>query len=312
MHSRQTGALLFCACSVPAVLLLPKLHPAAVVLASAAAIGLWALLQKQEIEIVSRPAGLFCVLLLALCLGRAAQFTAISYPTAEHRLWLNLILLALGVYASAGGLERIVRVSAICFLFLIPIYSLIAVFSLKNINVIYPTGLLQPEIGNTALVWVLLPMILWLNPRLRIKQGKGPWAAGLFLLLILPTILVWLSQSRDFAWQEAFPFYAMVKTIRAFRVMERFEPILSSALTAGNFCLVSALSVMAREVLKHLLPRCGETGEGILLFAAGAALNMQKSVLLDIMIGVFALPTAAMILLTKQNEKKMKKTRKTC
>lgn len=313
MHSRQSGALLFCACSVPAVLLLPKLHPAAVVLTAAVAVGLWMMMQDSSIITENRFLSLAAFLLLALLLGRAAQFTGISYPTAEHTLWMDLLLLALAVYASAGGLDRILRVSAICFFFLIIIYTLIAVFSLKNINVIYPTGVVRPEIGYTSLIWVFLPMLLCTQKGIKVRQKRGLWAAMLAALWILPTILVWISQSRDFASCEKVPFYAMVKTIRAFSVVERFEPVLSAALTTGNFCLMSALCVLLREQLQKTIAGCGERASTVVIFLISAIVCTLKYPLPDILIVLVApifCAIRALMNLCEKNSKKAKKTEK--
>lgn len=311
MHSRQSGALLFCVCSVPAVLLLPKLHPAAVVISAALAIGLWMIASKGSLKIENHIVCFAMSVLLVLLLGRAAQFTGISYPTAKHTLWMELLLLALAVYAAGGGIERILRVSAICFFFLIAIYSLIAVFSLKNINVIYPTGVLRPKIGYTALAWVFLPILLCLYAEIDVKEKRGIWAAVLFVLFVLPTILVWICQSRDFVGYEEFPFYAMVKTIRAFRVMERFEPILSAALTAGNFCLMSTLCVLLEKNLQKEIPACGKRVRAVAEFLLAAGICTQKTPLPDILIA-FVAPILCSVLgvsaLCKKSSKKDEKT----
>lgn len=308
MHSRKSGALLFCACSVPAVLLLPKLHPAAVVLSAAAAVGLFMLMQDGADLAENRCLSFAASFLLVLLLGRAAQFTGISYPTAEHTLWMDLLLLALAVYASKGGLDRILRVCAICFFFLIVIYLLIAVFSLKNINVIYPTGVVRPEIGYTSLIWVFLPVLFCTHRAIRVRQRRGIWAALLFALWILPTILVWISQSRDFASCEKVPFYAMVKTIRAFRIVERFEPVLSAALTAGNFCLMSALCVLLREHLQKIVPDCGERAGTVVIFLISALICTMKYPLPDILIVLVAPIVCAITALINLCGKKLKKS----
>lgn len=43
------------------------------------------------------------------------------------------------------------------------------------------------------------------------------------------------------AGEEAFAVYTMAKSVSVFGVMERLEPVVSAALTAGGFCLLSVL-----------------------------------------------------------------------
>lgn len=292
MRSRQTGALLICLLTVPSVLLLPKLHPAAVVTVAVLCMVLWHFSQDELPEVL-RPCGrtvlrLFLTVLCLTALARASFFTGSSYPTASHRLWLELLLLALAIYAASGGIDRILRTGAISFFFLLVIYGIIAVFSLKNINIVYPTGLLRPHWGYTALAWLFLPLAFRLQFGVELTKKKGRWTLGLLFAAVLPNLLVWISQSPVFAEMEGFPFYAMVKTIRAFNVMERFEPILSAALTAGNFLLMSTLSCFCLQNVRAVVPTASAAPVQLGSLLVIAALRLCGTSCLDAAIAICA------------------------
>lgn len=292
MHSRQAGALILCAISVPAILLLPKLHPAAVVILSAFCVGIWYYLRDDPLPLESlRFHAVVCIpmaMLLILALGRACRFTGESYPTSDKMLWIDLILLALAVYAAKDGMEKILRTAAICFFFLLLIYVIIGIFSIKNINIVYPTG--RPVFNQeyTALSWLFLPLFASLFRDTSVKERKGLWAVGHFLMTVGPTVLVWITQSPAFASLEKFPFYAAVKTIRVFHIMERFEAILSAALTAGNFLLMGMLTVFGEKMLDRMFPQMRKGLKYCILFFGAVVARLIKIQLLDLLIAVLA------------------------
>ena len=54
------------------------------------------------------------------------------------------------------------------------------------------------------------------------------------------------------AGEEAFAVYTMAKSVSVFGVMERLEPVVSAALTAGGFCLLSVLCLANAKTARAL------------------------------------------------------------
>lgn len=285
----QQGALVFCALSVPAVMLLPSLHPAAVVAATALAALLWRLSGKHVCGRRGVGTALMDVgmlLLSAALLGAAVGLTGMAYPDAGCGHLLGLGLLALAVYAVRGGIEPLLRTAAICFFFNLLLGAVIAVFGLKDISVVYPADAVGDGENYWALAWLLLPLAAaWTDTPARPTRA---WRWGWALLSVLPCLVCWLNLSGKVAASEPFPFYTLAKSVRVLGVMERFEVLLSAALTTGIFCLMGIFARIFGNILQRWLPRLREGVCSVLAFAVGAAASLLPQLWRMITIAVLA------------------------
>lgn len=72
-------------------------------------------------------------------------------------------------------------------------------------------------------------------------RRTGGWLAAGIGLCAAAALCAAGTLSPRVAGEEAFAVYTMAKSVSVFGVMERLEPVVSAALTAGGFCLLSVL-----------------------------------------------------------------------
>ncbi len=240
------GALIFCALSIPAILRFPSLHPAVVTVAVAVAFWLWQVPGRRNAAL-SWGAALVAV----LCLGLVVRWAQQSYPSAQKPWALGVILLAVATYAAREGVRPLLRAGAICFFFLVGIYAVILVFGLGNISQIRPAVWKGVDVKDLNLVWLLLPLAVhWMDTERPSRGWRWAWAA----ICLLPCLVCWLCLSPEVAERETFAFYTLTKSISVLGVMERFEVVLSAAMTAGIFCLMGVFGHICGKVLERVIP----------------------------------------------------------
>lgn len=259
---RQLGALGFCAFSVPAVLLLPRvgwLWATAAALLSAALL-LWglSLLRKQETGLAPYAAGCKMgksLLVLALIwnfllLGAAARQLCATFPDGKGTPLVGLLLLLTAAYAA--GRNRGSRIASIVFFFLLGLYGLLFGFSLPELRSEYldPLRKTKPWQLSAALAPLCL---LYLSP----SKGKGAvcWCAGGILLAFVAAFMTAGILSPAVAAEEAFPLYEAAKSVSLFGVLGRLEPLVSAAVSMGGFCLLYLLCSANGSILNALIPR---------------------------------------------------------
>lgn len=272
MGARQCRALSLCAFTVPAIVLLPR----GGWLGGGLAAGLAAavlLFGRRGGDLTARAARtmlgrgalwlLFAWNLVAL--GAGARLLCGIFP--DGNVLVGLLLLLLSAYAAARG--RVAPVGAICFFFVIILYSILFGFALPELNAVW----LAPNTPD----WWLLPAglvstcALWLHDG-RKARGVGGWlicGAGVAVLAGLTAVG---SLSPAVAAQEAFPFYEAAKSVRILGAMERLEPLVSAALTAGGFCMLGLVCAVNERILSILAPRKKNLGASVHFFGGGALL----------------------------------------
>lgn len=229
---KQLGALYFCGLSVPAILIFPSLHPAKVVAASFFAMLLWHCKPKKQFGMA---------LMAIICLAVIVNWAKQAYPTAQHTTAMSLILLAASAYCARNGIRPLLRTAAISFFFVVTIYIVIIAFGIGNIGTIRPLPKLTLQSEDWYLLWLLLPLCgIDENP-----ASKG-WHFAWLAIAVLPSILCRLNPIGEVD----FPFYTLTKSISILGIMERFEPILSAALTTGIFLLMGIFSHICTERIK--------------------------------------------------------------
>lgn len=281
--ARQDYALGFAAFTVPAILLLPRTGWLwATVFSAAGAAFLAALLclrrrRKQSLArlVAASKAGkaaLVAVLLWnTLMLGRIAAYLCRAYPSGSAFPLVGLLLLLLAVYAAARGGDAVLRTGAIVFFFLIGFYLLILGFALSDLRPAWLTPERRP-------VWSVFPAVLAPVSVLYLSDGGSGggkpalWLTGGVLLSFLAALVTAGTVSPPVAAQEAFPFYTAAKSVKLFGAMERLEPFVSAALTAGGFCLLGMLCAANGKILSIFFPQPNKAAALTNFLAGGACL----------------------------------------
>lgn len=263
--ARRLYALGFCAFTVPAVLLLPRAGWLWAGLASvgcALFLGVLVVLRRQcghgVAEVAGRTAyGRVCLLpaLLwnLLILGATARQLCAAYPTGTPFPLVGLLLLVLAAYAAQRGEGGVLRAAAVVFFALVVFYALILGFSVPKLHFAW----LAPQ-RNTD--WRLLPSVLCPAVVLYLggAEAKGkplPWLALSAAFATLCAAVAAGSLSPAVTAGEPFPFYTAAKSVSVLGAMERLEPLVSAALTAGGFCLLALLCAANGRIVAAFLPR---------------------------------------------------------
>ena len=260
--SRQLGALGFCAFSVPAVLLLPRVGwlwasiaaaiVAALLLLSFSLAGKNLLPPAQTAAQLPLGKVLLCLALLwnLLLLGATAAQLCDAFPDGKDTPLVGLLLLLLAAYGAKHG--RSPRVAAILFFFLLGLYGLLFGFSLTELRINYLAP--QGQISPVPLVAALAPMCLIYLHR---GGGKGNilWCIGGILLAFLAALMTAGILSPAVAREKEFALYEAAKGVSIFGVIGRLEPLVSAAVSLGGFALLSLICAANGALLNALLPQ---------------------------------------------------------
>lgn len=286
---RQLCALALCAFTVPAVGLLPRAGWLWAGIAAVAAAGLLAagaaLFRKKGGSFVELAAqsgcGRCCLRLLLiwnlLALGTAARYLCEVYPGSGAFPLVGALLLLLAACAAGKGVSAVVRAGAICFFFFAALYALLFGFSLPQMRAEWLKPVLRPK-------WTLLPAALAPSCALALmghcrERGRiSGWLLGGVGLTVLAALVTAGCVSPEVAGAEPFAFYTMSKSISLFGAMERFEALVSAALTAGDFCLLALLCLVNAEIAKALRPGTGKAVPAGNFLLGGAAIFLGSGI----------------------------------
>ncbi|MDR0890431.1 MAG: GerAB/ArcD/ProY family transporter [Oscillospiraceae bacterium] len=284
---RQICALCFCAMGPAAVVLLPKSGwlPALIMSAlAAAAVALLLVLRRKcggglaEVyvnswgELPGKTLLAMELLWSLLLLGVFARLLCSAYPQGNAFPFVGLIMLLLAAYAAKKGASAVVRVGAVCFFFLLLIFGLVLAFSAVRVEPRW----LRPTLEYMD--WRVFPLLLapvcalFFADKCEGAKGKVHWwIIGTVAITVLCALVTIGSVSPPVAADDDFPFYMMTKSISVFGAMERFEAVVSAALTAGGFCLMGMLCMANARKLHRLFPKANEKSAASVNLVAGAA-----------------------------------------
>ena len=185
----------------------------------------------------------------ALLLGGAARALCAIYPESRGGPLTGLLLLLAAAYAAERGEETVLRSGAILFFFLTAVEAVILGFSAVQVRAAW----LAPQTGRVplaAMTAALSPMAV-----LYVRGGArrtGGWLAAGIGLCAAAALCAAGTLSPRVAGEEAFAVYTMAKSVSVFGVMERLEPVVSAALTAGGFCLLAVLCLANAKTARAL------------------------------------------------------------
>lgn len=288
MPSRRLYALGFSAFTVPAVLLLPRIGWFWATAASLGCALLLALLialrrtgncchgiaEVAARSVFGRGALLLALFWQLLLLGASARQLCAAFPTGEAFPLIGLLLLLLAVYAAQQGEEVILRVGAIVFFSLLIFFALILGFSLPTLH----RKWLEPVM---TVDWRELPAVLCPTVALYLGGGEeksrsAPWLLWGVIFAGLCALVTAGSLSPRVAVAEPFPFYTATKTVSILGAMERLEPLVSAAVTAGGFCLLGMICAANGRIVAAFLPCAAKFTALLNFFIGGAAMWIAK------------------------------------
>ncbi len=183
----------------------------------------------------------------------------------------------MAAYAAGKGVSAVVRAGAICFFFFVALYALLFGFSLPQMRAAWVKPVLRPA-------WTLLPAALApagalaLTGHCRERGRISGWLPGGMGLAVLAALVTAGCVSPEVAGAEPFAFYTMSKSISLFGAMERFEALVSAALTAGGFCLLALVCLVNAEIAKTLRQGAGKAVPAANFLLGGAAIFLGSGI----------------------------------
>ena len=202
----------------------------------------------------------FCLLqlpVIALVIAEFANWSVDAWPTGTDFPVVPLTLLALAVFSALHGASVASRVPSVLFWLLAILYSIVLAAGSKNIKAEWLTPSWKlPEEG--LLLTLLLPSAVTLLP---LEKGRAVYLLFPVTLLFLTGAALWTvgTISPNVANAVSWPFYEASKSLSLLGVVERFESLVSVAMTLGYFSLYSLLLSAAGSVGENLKPGCGKT-----------------------------------------------------
>ncbi|MBE6984532.1 MAG: hypothetical protein E7434_02745 [Ruminococcaceae bacterium] len=257
VRSKQHSVLLFCAATVPAILVLPKAGWLWAGVTTAIVSILLYTAQKRERN--TNPIPLAALLgwnLLAL--GAASDLLCSAFEQGNELIGLLLLLLA--AYAASKGECTVLRVSAVIAFALTILYGTLLGFSLPEIQ----KSNLKPEQMPqwTVLAAALVPMLGLYSE----EKVSGAWQAVAIVFAILAAVVS--AGSRDF--------YTAMKSVSILGAMERLEPIVSVAVTLGGFCLLGMICSVNETIVQKIYPKAKVFTMPINFLLGGASIWISR------------------------------------
>lgn len=252
----------------------------------------------------------WCAIVVCICLvfvtGICLSLAGNTWPTGDTTSVVPLALLLLAVWSAWEGAEKASRTGSVLMWLLLLLFAAVIAGGIGNVKLSRIE--LSGSVSN-GLVYLayLLPGAAALLPGTK-GQSKLLWILpgfGVLMALLVTGVL-----SEPVAREMADPFYEFGKSLSLFGVVERYESLVSVALTIGYFCLLSMLLSSAYHWTESFYE--GKGRQGVLLTAFGAALGMNIPIksyhfaALLVLIAWFVLPVIRRKSTTKKAEKRRK------
>lgn len=252
IRTKQLSALIFCACTVPAILLLPRLGWLATAIVCIVAGSIFYFAKQKN---YAKPVLFMLLAWNFIALGASTELVCQAFPNSS--LLLGLLLLLLASFAADKGMDILLRVGAVVFFFLILLYGILHAFSLPDLqkSQLAPTVPQNWSVAAAALTPMLCVFL----------QKDNEKCKPLFLIaaIILAVLSALVSAEQT-------DFYTAMKSVSLLGAMERLEPLVSVALTVGGFCLLGMLCAVNSKIISDLFPQ-GKKYSMILNFLLGCA-----------------------------------------
>ena len=195
---------------------------------------------------------IFIIVLLWNLLPHAA----LSWPGDNYPA-VPLILLALAAWSAHKGAAAAARVGCVLFWLVLLIYLAVLASGTSDIEVKW----LRPEVS--AAPWSAATLLLIPSAVLHLREEGSGWMPRLLLsgiLLLAGTAITAGVLSPELADNMPDPFYTAVRSLNLLGIGQRFEAVLSAAMTAGWFAVLTALLSTAAAHAERIKTQWGKPG----------------------------------------------------
>ncbi len=224
---------------------------------------------------------------LVVVMSAMLRWSASCWPTGRSFPLVPLTLLILALFAAWDGALRASRTTSVLFWFIALLYNVVLAAGTKNLTLTYMIPRLQLP-GGSLIMLLLLPSVgafLPCKKRLRILPLL---LIAAFSVVVSAWTIGTLSPMAAKAVEQ--PFYVFSRSLSLQGIAERFESLVSVALTMGYFTLFVYLLSGVYHLTEDIFPGQGKKGIAI-AGAAAAALMLAAPNIPEIIMaaGAFAL-----------------------
>lgn len=172
-----------------------------------------------------------------------------------------IVTILVAAIAAWGRLSSLARSAEVFAIFLIGIFLIVFFFSIPNISFSNLLPVSYLDTGNILLatipvVNVISPFVYYFflagHVKKQEKTGKVMmhWLLGLLLFILLLLVTAIGTFGAELPKQLQNTFFAMVRNIKIFDIIERMESIVISIWVVTDFVYLAALMMMSAEILK--------------------------------------------------------------
>lgn len=268
----------------------------------------WCNLVLREGQVCERK--WYCVIqlvFLTMVTAKSVGWSGALWPTGDTFPVVPLVLLLIAVFSAWHGGERASRASAVVFWLVALLFAVAVTAGIRNVKAEYLIPPCKSESYSLLLVF-LFPIVTSFFPR----EGSPCYTKTLCTAAVVGLIVCILTVgtlSYPVAQAEPFAFYTFSKSLSLFGVAERFEALISVALTMGQYSLLSMLLSGAGHLVETICPKKGRVGVACCAVTAASFMDLFSRISSEFL-GVVALLIWGVLPLFTRNTTKVKKTKK--
>lgn len=273
VESKQLGAWLFAGMTAPLTLFAGGMAWQSVALMTVICLAVCYVVNRADIS----PAKWLCateLVWLVVVLAALGRCISVSWPSGNVFPAVPLTLLLLGALSAGKGTKAAGRVGSVIFWLLALMYSVVVAAGLGNIEVkelaAYDRGLDL----RLASVLLLPCLAVWL------KRGGGSVPlgslAGIGGWSVLVSVMVTGGLSLRVAMDAEMPLYQWLEGLNVLGVLQRFESLVSAALTMSWFSTISFVLSVAGSLADRI--KEGSYGKGVWCVSGVAGIAMVQNV----------------------------------
>lgn len=211
-------------------------------------------------------------LLLATILGTICQSAVQSWPRGGHSA-VGIILLVLALWSAWKGPSAAARVGCVLFWFILLLYLVLLGAGVKDVQIkwLIPT---KGDVNSFGCILLLTPAAAAIH-----LSKKGVIKPRLLLITVFCTVASAVTAgvlSPRVANGTDKAFYEMTRSLNLLGQARRFEAVLSAAMTAGWFSMISLYLTLCGNLSEIVIPGKGKGG------IAAAAITASVILLCDL------------------------------